>query len=262
MCALHPVIFVVLHGLNALGAIAGATENATSSPSEIANTFLGASGIESGVLWGYQVIFLLNDPAVQHEIDLTPQQRIAMRRLSDAYLDATVGRPRDAAEGKTTLSEKSDSAREAFWKLVAENVKTFGAKSVGILSQKQKARMVQVVFQLRSVEIFHYPEVAKCLRLTEGQTAEIERIRTSVIEEARALQSEFMRKKWDRRSFDASVDRLMEHAKSRAVRTLTDIQRETLAQIEGRKNGFSRWQLVMEIRKSRDGKDSMEKDSH
>jgi hypothetical protein len=65
-----------------------------------------------------------------------------------------------------------------------------------------------------------------------------------------------MGKKPDRKAFDERTDLLMEEAKQRALKVMSEEQRNLIAALEGAKIGFARHDVVMEVRKSRPaGKD-------
>ena len=203
----------------------------------------------SGKKWGYNLLILLNDRVVQRELAITQRQRASLAKLGNEFLDAfgPLVRKRRQEQGGTATQEEARLAE--FARERASLVEHFGKKTVKLLSDQQRERLGQVVFQLRGVEILDYPDVANTLQLTDEQKAQIAENRVWIIREARKLHKLFMEERQDRKRFEEGLDEVFEQAKQQAIGTLNAQQRQLLEALHGPSIGFSRRDLRLEIRR-------------
>lgn len=196
---------------------------------------------------GYYVFALLNEVHVQRELALTAAQKATTDGLARQFLAAMVANAKKTPVSPKTIAPgtRSDADRA---KAVDDLWARFGDEGWTLLTDLQRKRLDQVIFQLNGVAMLSYPDVANALKLTEAQRDDLATIRTNVLDDARKLQERFKAKSLQMKGFDEAIDALLDNAKQRAVKALTPEQRKNLESMEGPKIGFARRDLDMTIR--------------
>lgn len=219
-----------------------------SPPTGVNREFSVKSELGFGLRWGYSVLFLVNEKNVQKELQLTPEQMLAITRFAGEYLDSL---RLFAEENRETINGKpgpvqADRMREKQTALLIK----YGDASLNVLSAEQQRRLEQVAFQLCGFEAFRYREVMEDLNLSETQKSQIVSIRNWLISECKAVHSEHVQQRHDVSGFREAVDRILAEAKERSLATLTPEQRQLFKSMEGPRIGFARHDLAMRIQKA------------
>jgi hypothetical protein len=204
-----------------------------------------------GIKWGYYYFLLLLDPNVQREIRLTSSQLNAVEALKNEYLDRSSRQPsgdveRDRAKSSPTTKNAAPAiSKESSADLFA----LLSNKAVKLLTDQQRRRLGQVIFQLRKVEIFFYPEITGYLEFTQEQTKEVAAIRLSIIREARKLHAQYIVKEKDSREFQKRTVRLMEEGRLSLLKNFSPEQARKLESLEGRTISFDQTNLRFDMRR-------------
>ncbi|MHC4400558.1 MAG: hypothetical protein ACYTG0_12855 [Planctomycetota bacterium] len=248
MCERLMVFFLFPVSVLAAEAITPNQESAE-TPRQVESAVPADHWASSGFKWGCDLLRLVNDGLVQKEVAVTETQRARITEVANEYLDALAR----AAHKHEQLRAPNGPIRKVIpvelKRKQTELMKRCGAKAVGLLSAEQQKRLLEVLFQLRSVEVFYSPDVAATLELTEGQKAEIAEIRQSVLGEARELHRKFMGQERNPKALEEHIERLFDKAKQRAVDTLNSRQKERFEAYHGPDINLSRRHLRLEIRK-------------
>jgi hypothetical protein len=167
---------------------------------------------------GYQLLMLLNDARVQEELGLTFDQRKAHVKLVHEYL----------ATGP--LDEP-------------ERLSAFGATALERLTPSQRERLNQVMFQLRSVDIFRMQEFLTVLAISDDQTKQIDAVRNRTEAAMRKLQIDFVERKMGRPAYETKVFQGLVEAEKHVDEILDPKQRAMVAQWRGKRIFFGRMHL-------------------
>ena len=138
-------------------------------------------------------------------------------------LEGRVPRPRctsGRAQGDTKPARKNGAAAKGEKAEPTDSAGPLSDKALAFLTDRQRIRLGQVIFQLRKMEIFYYPEVAKFLELTAEQTKEAAAIRRWTADEAKKLRTLFLQKRKTSREVQKGVVSLLEKGRTGSSRPL------------------------------------------
>jgi hypothetical protein len=203
-----------------------------------------------GTKWGYYYFLLLLDPNVQKEVGLAKPQLDRIETLKADFLDRVKDQAKGSAAGEGATPRAKNNARAAVPEKAGPTVDLFGPlsnKAINLLSDRQKVRLGQVIFQLRTIEIFFYPEVAKYLEFTGNQNKEVAAIRLALIDELRAMHARYVVKEKNSLEFQRQSFRLMQDGRARLLKTFNAEQIHELKGLEGKKIPFDQTNLKFEM---------------
>ena len=121
------------------------------------------------------LMFLLREPAVHRDLQLTESQKRNLQRLNDS-LDGQLlaSRNRRPAEAQGMTDEALKKTRDALEQ---------------VLTEKQRVRLQQIAYRLRGMSFVIMPKAAEALELTEEQSSEIQQLVKDTREKVRAATS-------------------------------------------------------------------------
>jgi hypothetical protein len=191
-----------------------------------------------GTKWGYYYFLILIDKNVQNELQLSPSQLARLSKLTEEFLASRqIPKPAENnAKDDAKNSSEPPIKKESPTKLIGR----LSTQAIEILSEDQKHRLEQIIFQLRKVEIFFYPDITKYFNLTTEQLKEIESIRSSIIEESKKMYKEYIVNKKDSKEFQKQTLKLLEEGQNRLTKSFSDEQLKKLKAMEGKKIPFNR----------------------
>jgi hypothetical protein len=201
-----------------------------------------------GTKWGYYYFLILSDKKVQSELQLSPSQLSRLSKLTEDFIASRkLPKPVETnAKGDAKNNSQPPIKKESPMKLIGQ----FSTQAVEILSEDQKHRLAQIIFQLRKIEIFSYPDIAKDFNLSAEQQNEIESIRSWILEEAKKLHGEYIVKKKDSKEFQKQTQKLLEEGQNRLIKSFSDEQLKKLEVMEGKKIPFNRNDLNFTLRQT------------
>jgi len=221
----------------------GAGEAARLTPASAAVGDLESSGTK----WGFHLLTILHDECVQSELALTAIQRDAIRNLGHEFLDALGPLVREHRQREVAATPDAKADYSDYQRRRAELVARFGARAGKLLTDVERKRLAEILFQLRGEEIFYYADVAEALELSEKQKSELGVVRAWLVCEARRLFSKFPPEQWQGQECQDRLSEVRGEAKRRALEVLSDRQRRQFQLFEGRPIAFSRRDLRLEI---------------
>jgi hypothetical protein len=191
-----------------------------------------------GTKWGYYYFLILIDKNVQNELQLSPSQLARFSKLKEEFLDSR--RTAKPAEKNAKDDEKKSSEPPVKKESPTNRIGSLSTQAVEILSEDQKHRLAQIIFQLRKIEVFFYPDITKDFNLSTEQLNEVESIRSWILEESKKLHEEYIVKKKDSKEFQKQTQKLLEEGQNRLVKSFSDEQFKKLEVMEGKKISFNR----------------------
>ncbi len=202
----------------------------------------------AGAKWGYYYFLILLDANVQRELALTRTQLDKCEILKGEFLDHVARRA--GAQGDTKPARKNGAAAKGEKAEPTDSAGPLSDKALAFLTDRQRIRLGQVIFQLRKMEIFYYPEVAKFLELTAEQTKEAAAIRRWTADEAKKLRTLFLQKRKTSREVQKGVVSLLEKGRARFVKAFSPEQLRKLESLQGKEISFDQTDLNFVVRRS------------
>jgi hypothetical protein len=204
-----------------------------------------------GTKWGYYYFLILLDRNVQKEVALTGAQLDNFEVLKGDFLDHLARRTDTQAAKDREKPRRKDRGTSAGEKdASASRIALLSNKAVALLTDRQKIRLGQIIFQLRKVEAFYYPEVAKFLELSDEQTKEVAAIRRRTADDAKKLRAQFAQKRKTSRDVQKGTVALLEEGCTRLLKTFDAEQVRKLESLEGKKISFDQTDLNFEVHRS------------
>jgi hypothetical protein len=200
-----------------------------------------------GTKWGYYYFLILNDKIIQKELQLSPSQLDRLSKLRDEFFVGRTISQQDEpnAQGDEKKNSQSSISKDSPSKLIGQ----LSTQSLEMLSEDQKQRLGQIIFQLRKIEIFFYPDVIKDFKLSDEQLNEVESIRSWILDESKKMHEEHILKKNDSKEFQKRTQKLLEEGQNRLVKSFSEEQLKKLAAMEGKKISFNRNDLNFTMRR-------------
>jgi hypothetical protein len=191
-----------------------------------------------GTKWGYYYFLILTDKNVQNELQLSPSQLARLSKLTDEFIDnRMMPNPSDKNEKDDAKNNSKPPVKKGSpTKLIGR----LSTQAVEILSEDQKHRLAQIIFQLRKIEVFFYPDIIKDFNLSAEQLKEIDSIRSWILEESKKLHEEYIVKKKDSKEFQKQTQKLLEEGQNRLIKSFSGEQLKKLEMMEGKKVPFNR----------------------
>ena len=199
-----------------------------------------------GAKWGFHDLYLLNDPHVASTLGLNTKQQQDVAKLTQQYLEkiALTIRERKINRIKSSsgaVAKVIDGPRQQLDKLYAD-------KALDSLSKQQRARLVQIKLQLRSVEIFYYREVLDQLSVTDQQKQRLEKYRHEIAQQTQRWR--LKRETCGVSSAEATkaIDAILDSHRNRVVALLSREQHDIYKRLTGIKIGFQRADLRLSLK--------------
>lgn len=197
---------------------------------------------------GYELLLLLSEAHVQAELRLTADERREIARLADECLQKAgpiylAGR-NHAGKSPDIAARQEAEADEVRRQIMVE----YGGLAAHSLSTAQRERFDQVLFQLRSLEVYSLPEFIRALALTPEQQSRIAQIRREVVGVMSALRRSWRDKRIDRSEYEEKVHQGLVASEEAIDAVLTSEQRDKVATWRGPRLAFGRMHLRLGIR--------------
>lgn len=108
------------------------------------------------------LLFLLREPAVLDDLELSETQRMRLQELNQSFDgDLLASRNMSVEDAQAQVSKVLTATRDHVSQM---------------LSRTQQTRIKQIKYQLRGISCVQLPEVAERLRLSDGQKSDIDKI--------------------------------------------------------------------------------------
>jgi hypothetical protein len=196
---------------------------------------------------GYELLPLLLNAEVQQELRLSSAQRALMTEHGERYAKVAAGELR-------LLQTETPAASEAA--LVTAQVRqrralrVEGERALAALSSEQIARFDQILFQLRSIEVYELPDVGRQLRLCAHQRLTIRGIRSTLESEVEQLLTGKQQLRLTAIEYEQAVAVAFHRAELEAQACLNEEQRKCFCAWSGEPIPFHRESLRLTIRSS------------
>lgn len=205
-----------------------------------------------GILWGYPVLFLVNDKAVQQCLGLNEHQSCTMTRFASDYL-AALRRSVEIAQQKDGLSREGEEFVHVVARVGSELKAEYGKLAVQNLTPEQRTRLAQIAFRLCSLDILGYEEVTEELDLDDAQRVEVSQIIRWQIAKSRELLIKQGMASGDAKNLEGPLDQVLAEAERRFAACLNQEQSAWLERMQGPPIGFRRPDINLTIRENRSG---------
>lgn len=182
---------------------------------------------------GYQLLMMLNDAHVQAELAMTGTQLETIRCLTEEYL---LARGRLHSAHRETRDESKSASREAT-RQGDLLLRQYGQRALTILSDGQRQRLHEVMFQLRSIDIFLESRFLAALAITPEQ------VRARAEQTMRQLRLDLSGRRLQRQEYENKVHQGLVAADGEVDALLTPEQRATMADWRGPPIAFGRMHL-------------------
>ncbi len=167
---------------------------------------------------------LLVNESVQKELKLDAKQIEKANTLDEKIQ----GEMREKFEGLQNLAPQE--RRGKFMEITLE-LSALALKSAGeFLKPEQVARLKQISYQVRGVQAFNDPDVARRLSITDAQKADIEKIQGESMQEVRAV---FQDAGDDREAAMKKVGEIRKQTEAKIEAKLNHEQKKTLKEMRG-----------------------------
>jgi hypothetical protein len=234
------ILFLQNHDLNS--DVGGENIDVTPMPQKT------SINMPAGTKWGYYYFLILNDKNVQKELLLSPSQLADLSKLNEKFFASR--NFSKTTKNNPDNSDKNNPAPHIADQSPGKIIGQLSLQAVEVLDEKQKQRLPQIIFQLRKVEIFFYPEITEDFNFTAEQLKEAETTRSWIIDEAKKLHEEYIVKKKDSKQFQKQTLKLLEEGRSRLVKSFSPEQLNKLKEMEGEKIPFNRNDLNFLLRRT------------
>lgn len=196
---------------------------------------------------GYTLLLLLNDAHVQRELDLTREQRQSIDELTYDYLEEHARLDRVLAAGASGESadrnvRQEETTRERRGRLLAH-----GAEAVALLSPDQRQRLDEVIFQLKSIDIYQKPEFVAALKLSNEQRRQIGQVFATTAATMKQLRLSLDAKVVGRTAYEDEVHARLMAADRQIDALLTGEQMKLVTGWRGAPIPFGRMHLRLKI---------------
>lgn len=166
-------------------------------------------------------LFLLREPAVHDELELTDDQRARLRQLNERF---------DGDLLSTRNKRPEDGQR------VVNNVMTASRQRVSsLLTPEQYNRLRQIRFRLRGISFVLDPDAAQTLAITDQQRERIEQIVQDRQQELTSLQQKVNNGESTESKARLAANRALRREQTEIQDLLTDEQRQKLPALIGRR---------------------------
>jgi len=196
---------------------------------------------------GYPLLMILNDARVQDELAVARSQREQFNRVAQAYLLKS-GEIQAAALHASQSPTVPDPSRHEIEAKRAAALREFGRAAMDVLTPRQRRRLDQILFQLRSIDIFSEEPFLAALDLSEEQRDRWTAVRTATAAQMKGLRVDLVNHKIDRTTYEEKVHQGLVVADSAVETTLTSEQRAKIARWRGRPITFGRMHLRLVLR--------------
>ncbi|MCA9149528.1 MAG: redoxin domain-containing protein [Planctomycetales bacterium] len=165
------------------------------------------------------LLFLVREPAVHAELQLTKQQHRELTKLNSQF-DA------DLLASRLWPAEKSASR---FAEVLAATRKHLAAK----LDKQQQERLQQIGYRTRGIGFVLLPDAAQTLALTDKQRLEIEGLIRATQEEISSVQKELSAGKRNAKEANQTANDLQVKQQRDVLAVLTSEQQQQVVQLVG-----------------------------
>lgn len=191
----------------------------------------GAGGPMGGALGGDPTAMLLRLETVQEELEITPDQQEALKKLAEQMRPT---RP----EGADFRSMSEEERGEFFQKMREEAVKKAAEmkeKLEEVLFPEQTSRLEQIALQVRGVQALNDDDVATELGITDDQKKELEEVRDSMREEMGAKAREMFANRGEGDNPREAIAEFRKAMETKILAVLTDEQQTKFEEMKGEK---------------------------
>jgi hypothetical protein len=181
---------------------------------------------------GYRLLMVLNDQCVQRELRLAPRQVAHIDNLVQACLLSAAGLPRD-----------DKSQRDAL-------LREHGNRALDLLTGAERQRLSEIMFQLRSIDIYRDSAFASALDLAPEQRKRLTATFNQTEQAMRKLRLDLKARRIERQDYENAVHRGLVAADQQSDSILTPKQHSLVSAWRGRPIQFGRMHLRLVLRPS------------
>jgi hypothetical protein len=207
--------------------------------------------------WGYSYFSLLIDKRIQSELDMSESQRNDLKKLEEKLFEEIFkNNPHKFNETKQqrNFDDKLDQNKED--EDIEKGKKTnffneLSIESKRILNEEQKKRLDEIIFQLKNVEIFFYPDIVSSFHFSKSQIKEIEQIHDALIKRAAELREKYILKEKKPQEFKKQLLKCMDEGKGQFLKSFSSEQMAKFETMEGKKIDFDQTDLNFSMRRKK-----------
>lgn len=185
---------------------------------------------------------------MQRELAIDPQRKQSLAELARSYADETAQHLREVQAVQSQNAAHAQATLEAFHVHRTRLLADSGRAAADLLTEAQRQRLDEVLFRLRSIEVFDIPEFIAALALTPDQQLALRQVRIELEAAARQLVEQKSAGAIATEEFNLGVGEILRQAEGKAAPLLTVEQAAQMGAWSGPPIPFSRQSLRLEIR--------------